>query len=201
MDSGKLSGFLTKVGLTWNTLLRLFYALCGWLVIGTSSLIVTPIGSTPIGVLRKSLDWLAVPSLFTFDMERWCCSHLVLLNLLGFIVIAVSVFSSFEVGRSNGWNGVFTSIEAPAFLLGLLLWLQSGFAGWFIIVIFLIAWVINAFGLGIVTDFRGRFRHVVIPSDDRLFYDLFVWPATMLAALLYPILVIIRLLFDGMPSK
>ena len=66
MDSGKLSGFLTKVGLTWNTLLRLFYALCGWLVIGT----FTPIGSTPIGVLRKSLDWLAVPSLFTFDVER-----------------------------------------------------------------------------------------------------------------------------------
>ena len=116
-------------------------------------------------------------------------------------MIAVSVFSSFEVGRSNGWNGVFTSIEAPAFLLGLLLWLQSGFAGWFIIVIFLVAWVINAFGLGIVADFRGRFRHVVVPSDNRLFYDLFVWPVTMFAALLYPILVIIRLLFDGMPSK
>lgn len=44
-----LKGLLPKIGFTWNTLLRLFYSLCGWLVVGTLIPITGASGHTPVG--------------------------------------------------------------------------------------------------------------------------------------------------------
>lgn len=180
---------------------------CGWLAIGTlcSRLDIGTFpfaglsGHTPIDVLRRFLDWLGATSAFTFSMERWCGSHTILLNALGFLVSAFSVYSSWKVGRSKGWSSVFVSIEVPAFMLSLSLWLQSGAPGWLIPGATLIAWLLSAHGLGIIIDWRNL-RHHNIPTDGGLFYDLFTWPITLFAALIYPLLVLVRLLFDGMPS-
>ena len=48
-----LKGLLPKIGFTWNTLLRLFYSLCGWLVVGTLIPITGASGHTPVGTLRR----------------------------------------------------------------------------------------------------------------------------------------------------
>lgn len=114
-----LKGLLPKIGFTWNTLLRLFYSLCGWLVIGTTPLVDAPAGSTPIGVLRRLLDRLGAPSSFTFGMEDWCGSHACLLTMSGLVVLAVSILATAAVASGGAWGEVFAGLEAPVFLFGL----------------------------------------------------------------------------------
>lgn len=194
MDSDKLSGFLTKVGLTWNTLLRLFYALCGWLVIGT----FTPIGSTPIGVLHRLLDWLDVPSEFTLDMGRWCGSHSVLLTASGFGVILISIVLSCMVVESGDRV---RGMEIPPFCFGLLLCLQAG-VGLRSTVVLAIAWVAcpisNQVRLSIqIWESCHRLAHLY----EGFLADLaFTWPKAISIILVYPLLVLVRL-FGGMPPN
>ena len=67
-----LKGLLPKIGFTWDTLLRLFYSPCGWLVIGTLIPVAGASGRTPVGTLRRLLGWFDMPSALTLGMERWC---------------------------------------------------------------------------------------------------------------------------------
>lgn len=89
-----LKGLLPKIGFTWNTLLRLFYSLCGWLVIGTLIPITGASGHTPVGTLRRLLDWLDMSSAFTLGMERWCEGHSMLLTAVGLGVMIISIVLS-----------------------------------------------------------------------------------------------------------
>ena len=194
MDSDKLSGFLTKVGLTWNTLLRLFYALCGWLVIGT----FTPIGSTPIGVLHRLLDWLDVPSEFTLDMGRWCGSHSVLLTASGFGVILISIVLSCMVVESGDRV---RGMEIPPFCFGLLLCLQAG-VGLRSTVVLAIAWVACALS-NHLTHSRplGEASHRRAQPNEGVLPDLAsTRPTAISRTLVYPLLVLVRL-FGGMPPN
>lgn len=105
-------GLLPKVGFTWDALLRLFYSLCGWLAIGTTIPIAGASEHTPIGVLRRLLDWLDAPSAFTLGMERWYDSHAVLLTVLGLGVMLISITLSCMVsGRHERVFGM----EIPPF--------------------------------------------------------------------------------------
>lgn len=193
-----LKGLLLKFGFTWNTLLRLFYSLCGWLVVGAIPFMDSPAGLTPIGVLRHAFDWLGAPSSFTSVMERWCNSHIDFLGVLGLIVIVVSIAAAAKVARSGS-----TSIEVPAFLFGLALWLQAGVSAWMCGAAVIIAWFFTAFMLGFFVELREWFKYhrIVIPFDDGMIFDFFAWPGTLFFALCYPLLTLVRLLFDGMPSR
>lgn len=116
----KLKDCLPEPKLTWDMLLRLFYSLCAWLVIGT--IVGMSDDHTPIGVLRRSLDWLEVPSAFTHGMEDWCAGHSVLLIGFGIGVIIVSLC------LSRGVDGLAKRVaggEIPPFCLGCLLFLMT----------------------------------------------------------------------------
>lgn len=194
--TNSLKGLLPKIGFTWNMLLRLFYSLCGWLAMGTLIPIAGASGHTPVGTLRRLLDWLDMPSAFTFDMERWCDSHSMLLTVFGFGVMLVSIMLSCMVfypdDRVSG-------MEIPPFCLGLLLYLQAGLGlssvGWIIV-----AWV------AVPIVYQVRLCVQVWESNHRraqlyegFLADLaFTWPVAMLLTLAYPLLMLVQLLFGGM---
>lgn len=198
-----LKGLLPKIGFTWNTLLRLFYSLCGWLVIGTLIPITGASGHTPVGTLRRLLDRLGAPSSFTFGMEDWCGSHACLLTMSGLVVLAVSILATAAVASGGAWGEVFAGLEAPVFLFGLSLLLQSGAPARLWGVCIVIAWASTAARLGFFAELPAWLRNLryVIPFDDEPISDFLVWPASLVFALFYPLLTLVRLLLDGMPSK
>lgn len=190
-----LKGLLPKIGFTWNTLLRLFYSLCGWLVIGTLIPITGASGHTPVGTLRRLLDWLDMPSAFTLGMERWCEGHSMLLTAVGLGVMIISIVLSCMVFHPDDRV---SGMEIPPFCLGLLLYFQAGFgpssAGWVIV-----AWVavpiVYQVRLGMqVWESHHRRAHLY----ENFLKDLaFTWPVAMLLTLAYPLLMLVRLLFGG----
>lgn len=190
-----LKGLLPKIGFTWNTLLRLFYSLCGWLVIGTLIPITGASGHTPVGTLRRLLDWLDMPSAFTLGMERWCDGHSMLLTAVGLGVMIISIVLSCMVFHPDDRV---SGMEIPPFCLGLLLYFQAGFgpssAGWVIV-----AWVavpiVYQVRLGMqVWESHHRLAHLY----ENFLKDLaFTWPVAMLLTLAYPLLMLVRLLFGG----
>lgn len=188
----KLKDCLPEPKLTWDMLLRLFYSLCAWLVIGT--IIGTIVGMsddhTPIGALRRSLDWLEVPSAFTHGMEDWCAGHSVLLIGFGIGVIIVSLW------LSRGIDGLAKRVagrEIPPFCLGFLLFLQSfgdkPFASWLWICLFLVLpWIIYTL------FFVCKKSHNT--SDD--WFDLIMtWPIAIFFTFLYPLVMVRWLLFGN----
>lgn len=190
-----LKGLLPKIGFTWNTLLRLFYSLCGWLVVGTLIPITGASGHTPVGTLRRLLDWLDMPSAFTLGMERWCDGHSMLLTAVGLGVMIISIVLSCMVFHPDDRV---SGMEIPPFCLGLLLYFQAGFgpssAGWVIV-----AWVavpiVYQVRLGMqVWESHHRLAHLY----EGFLMDLaFTWPVAMLLTLAYPLLMLVRLLFGG----
>lgn len=190
-----LKGLLPKIGFTWNTLLRLFYSLCGWLVVGTLIPITGASGHTPVGTLRRLLDWLDMPSAFTLGMERWCEGHSMLLTAVGLGVMIMSIVLSCMVFHPDDRV---SGMEIPPFWLGLLLYFQAGFgpssAGWVIV-----AWVavpiVYQVRLGMqVWESHHRLAHLY----ENFLKDLaFTWPVAMLLTLAYPLLMLVRLLFGG----
>lgn len=190
-----LKGLLPKIGFTWNTLLRLFYSLCGWLVVGTLIPITGASGHTPVGTLRRLLDWLDMPSAFTLGMERWCEGHSMLLTAVGLGVMIISIVLSCMVFHPDDRV---SGMEIPPFCLGLLLYFQAGFgpssAGWVIV-----AWVavpiVYQVRLGMqVWESQHRRAHLY----ENFLKDLaFTWPVAMLLTLAYPLLMLVRLLFGG----
>lgn len=190
-----LKGLLPKIGCTWNTLLRLFYSLCGWLVVGTLIPITGASGHTPVGTLRRLLDWLDMPSAFTLGMERWCEGHSMLLTAVGLGVMIISIVLSCMVFHPDDRV---SGMEIPPFCLGLLLYFQAGFgpssAGWVIV-----AWVavpiVYQVRLGMqVWESHHRRAHLY----ENFLKDLaFTWPVAMLLTLAYPLLMLVRLLFGG----
>ena len=197
MDSANtLEGLLPKIGFTWNMLLRLFYSLCGWLAMGKLIPIAGASGHPPVGTLRRLLDWLDMPSAFTFDMERWCDGHSMLLTVFGFGVMLVSIALSCMVVDSDDRV---SGMEIPPFCLGLLLYLQAGLGlssvGWIIV-----AWV----AVPIVYQVRlcvqvWESHHRLAQLYEGFLADLaFTWPAAILITLLYPLLMLVQLLFGGM---
>lgn len=190
-----LKGLLPKIGFTWNTLLRLFYSLCGWLVVGTLIPITGASGHTPVGTLRRLLDWLDMPSAFTLGMERWCDGHSMLLTAVGLGVMIISIVLSCMVFHPDDRV---SGMEIPPFWLGLLLYFQAGFgpssAGWVIV-----AWVavpiVYQVRLGMqVWESHHRLAHLY----ENFLKDLaFTWPVAMLLTLAYPLLMLVRLLFGG----
>lgn len=190
-----LKGLLPKIGFTWNTLLRLFYSLCGWLVVGTLIPITGASGHTPVGTLRRLLDWLDMPSAFTLGMERWCDGHSMLLTAVGLGVMIMSIVLSCMVFHPDDRV---SGMEIPPFWLGLLLYFQAGFgpssAGWVIV-----AWVavpiVYQVRLGMqVWESHHRLAHLY----EGFLMDLaFTWPVAMLLTLTYPLLMLVRLLFGG----
>lgn len=190
-----LKGLLPKIGFTWNTLLRLFYSLCGWLVVGTLIPITGASGHTPVGTLRRLLDWLDMPSAFTLGMERWCDGHSMLLTAVGLGVMIISIVLSCMVFHPDDRV---SGMEIPPFCLGLLLYFQAGFgpssAGWVIV-----AWVavpiVYQVRLGMqVWESHHRLAHLY----ENFLKDLaFTWPVAMLLTLAYPLLMLVRLLFGG----
>lgn len=190
-----LKGLLPKIGFTWNTLLRLFYSLCGWLVVGTLIPITGASGHTPVGTLRRLLDWLDMPSAFTLGMERWCEGHSMLLTAVGLGVMIISIVLSCMVFHPDDRV---SGMEIPPFCLGLLLYFQAGFgpssAGWVIV-----AWVavpiVYQVRLGMqVWESHHRRAHLY----ENFLKDLaFIWPVAMLLTLAYPLLMLVRLLFGG----
>lgn len=190
-----LKGLLPKIGFTWNTLLRLFYSLCGWLVVGTLIPITGASGHTPVGTLRRLLDWLDMPSAFTLGMERWCDGHSMLLTAVGLGVMIMSIVLSCMVFHPDDRV---SGMEIPPFCLGLLLYFQAGFgpssAGWVIV-----AWVavpiVYQVRLGMqVWESHHRLAHLY----EGFLMDLaFTWPVAMLLTLAYPLLMLVRLLFGG----
>ena len=190
-----LKGLLPKIGFTWNTLLRLFYSLCGWLVVGTLIPITGASGHTPVGTLRRLLDWLDMPSAFTLGMERWCEGHSMLLTAVGLGVMIISIVLSCMVFHPDDRV---SGMEIPPFCLGLLLYFQAGFgpssAGWVIV-----AWVavpiVYQVRLGMqVWESHHRRAHLY----EGFLMDLaFTWPVAMLLTLAYPLLMLVWLLFGG----
>lgn len=190
-----LKGLLPKIGFTWNTLLRLFYSLCGWLVVGTLIPITGASGHTPVGTLRRLLDWLDMPSAFTLGMERWCEGHSMLLTAVGLGVMIISIVLSCMVFHPDDRV---SGMEIPPFCLGLLLYFQAGFgpssAGWVIV-----AWV----AVPIVYQVRlgmqvWESHHRRARLYENFLKDLaFTWPVAMLLTLAYPLLMLVRLLFGG----
>ena len=190
-----LKGLLPKIGFTWNTLLRLFYSLCGWLVVGTLIPITGASGHTPVGTLRRLLDRLDMPSAFTLGMERWCEGHSMLLTAVGLGVMIMSIVLSCMVFHPDDRV---SGMEIPPFWLGLLLYFQAGFgpssAGWVIV-----AWVavpiVYQVRLGMqVWESHHRLAHLY----ENFLKDLaFTWPVAMLLTLAYPLLMLVRLLFGG----
>lgn len=190
-----LKGLLPKIGFTWNTLLRLFYSLCGWLVVGTLIPITGASGHTPVGTLRRLLDWLDMPSAFTLGMERWCEGHSMLLTAVGLGVMIISIVLSCMVFHPDDRV---SGMEIPPFCLGLLLYFHAGFgpssAGWVIV-----AWVavpiVYQVRLGMqVWESHHRRAHLY----ENFLKDLaFTWPVAMLLTLAYPLLMLVRLLFGG----
>lgn len=190
-----LKGLLPKIGFTWNTLLRLFYSLCGWLVVGTLIPITGASGHTPVGTLRRLLDWLDMPSAFTLGMERWCEGHSMLLTAVGLGVMIMSIVLSCMVFEPDDRV---SGMEIPPFCLGLLLYFQAGFgpssAGWVIV-----AWVavpiVYQVRLGMqVWESHHRRAHLY----EGFLMDLaFTWPVAMLLTLAYPLLMLVWLLFGG----
>ncbi|MGE8587231.1 hypothetical protein [Bifidobacterium catenulatum] len=190
-----LKGLLPKIGFTWDTLLRLFYSLCGWLVIGTLIPVAGASGRTPVGTLRRLLDWLDMPSAFTLGMERWCDGHSMLLAAVGLGVMLFSIVLSCMVFYPD--DRVF-GMEIPPFCLGLLLYLQAGFgssaAGWIVV-----AWVAVPIVYQVRLDMQiWESHHRLANLYEKFFMDLaFTWPEAMLITLLYPLLMLVRLLFGG----
>lgn len=190
-----LKDLLPKIGFTWNTPLRLFYSLCGWLVIGTLIPITGASGHTPVGTLRRLIDWLDMPSAFTLGMERWCDGHSMLLTAVGLGVMIISIVLSCMVFHPDDRV---SGMEIPPFCLGLLLYFQAGFgpssAGWVIV-----AWVavpiVYQVRLGMqVWESHHRLAHLY----EGFLMDLaFTWPVAMLLTLAYPLLMLVRLLFGG----
>lgn len=175
--------------------MALFYSLCGWLVVGTLIPITGASGHTPVGTLRRLLDWLDMPSAFTLGMERWCDGHSMLLAAVGFGVMIMSIVLSCMVFHPDDRV---SGMEIPPFCLGLLLYFQAGFgpssAGWVIV-----AWVavpiVYQVRLGMqVWESHHRRAHLY----ENFLKDLaFTWPVAMLLTLAYPLLMLVRLLFGG----
>lgn len=191
-----LKGLLPKIGFTWNTLLRLFYSLCGWLVIGMLIPITGASGHTPVGTLRRLLDWLDMPSAFTLGMERWCGGHSMLLAAVGLGVMIISIVLSCMVFEPDDRV---SGMEIPPFCLGLLLCLQAGADPFSTVFAITVAWVavpiVYQVRLGMqVWESHHRRAHLY----ENFLKDLaFTWPGAMLITLVYPLLMLVRLLFGG----
>lgn len=186
----ELKDCLPEPKLTWDMLLRLFYSLCAWLVIGT--IVGMSDDHTPIGVLRRSLDWLEVPSAFTHGMEDWCAGHSVLLEWFGIGVIIVSVCLSYGVDESDERV---TGREIPPFCLGFLLCLQSfgdkPSTSWSRICLFLVvAWIIY-------TLFFAFKKIFISNTSDSWFVLITTWPAAIGCTIVYPLVMVQQLLFGN----
>lgn len=189
-------GLLPKAGFTWDALLRLFYSLCGWLAIGTTIPIAGAPEHTPIGVLRRLLDWLDAPSAFTLGMERWYDSHAVLLTVLGLGVMLISItLSCMVIGRHERVFGM----EIPPFCLGLLLCLQAGVDTRSMLVYLAVAWIAGPLAIQACLSMQiHESSHRRAHLYEGFLSDLaFTWPQAILITLLYPLLVLVRLLFGG----
>lgn len=189
----ELKDCLPEPKLTWDMLLRLFYSLCAWLVIGT--IIGTIVGisddHTPIGVLRRSLDWLEVPSAFTHGMEDWYAGHSVLLGCFGIGVIIVSACLSCGV---DGLAKRAAGGEIPPFCLGFLLFLQSfgdkPSTSWsWICLRLVLAWIIY-FIFFVFKKFKSK-------TSDNWFDLIAPWPLAMFFTIVYPLVMVRWLLFGN----
>lgn len=186
----ELKDCLPEPKLTWDMLLRLFYSLCAWLVIGT--IVGISDDHTPIGVLRRSLDWLEVPSAFTHGMEDWYAGHSVLLGCFGIGVIIDSVRLSCGVDESAKRVA---GREIPPFCLGFLLCLQSfgdkPSTSWSWICLFLaLAWLIYALSFA----FKKKF---ISNTSDDLFDLIMTWPVAIFFTIVYPLVMVEWLLFGN----
>lgn len=186
----KLKDCLPEPKLTWDMLLRLFYSLCAWLVIGT--IVGMSDDHTPIGVLRRSLDWLEVPSAFTHGMEDWYAGHSVLLGGFGIGVIIFSVCLSYGVDESDERV---TGREIPPFCLGFLLCLQSfgdkSSTSWSRICLFLVlAWIIYTLSFA----FKKKFKSNI---SDSWFVLIMTWPEAIFFTIVYPLVMVQQLLFGN----
>lgn len=168
---------------SWNTLLRLMYALCGWLAL--FSICNHRQKISPLDILGRWLDWLGIPSEFCITWAKWSAEHATLLHWLAFGIVTVSIVALFQLHDVQEMHG---SIEITAILLALAIALQTDVSLACILGYIAIAWVSS-----IVSTH---------PQGAELFYGppmrYLVWPLTLMEALLFPILVLIRLLFDGM---
>lgn len=183
----ELKDCLPEPKLTWDMLLRLFYSLCAWLVIGT--IVGMSDNHTPIGVLRRSLDWLEVPSAFTHGMEDWYAGHSVLLRCFGIGVIFDSVRLAYGVDESAKR---IAGREIPLFCLGFLLLLQSfgDKSSTFWICIFLVgAWII--YTLSFV------FKKFKLNTSDEWFVLIMTWPEAIFFTIVYPLIMVEWLLFGN----
>lgn len=186
----KLKDCLPGPKLTWGMLLRLFCSLCAWLVIGT--IVGMSDDHTPIGVLRRSLDWLEVPSAFTHGMEDWYAGHSVLLGCFGIGVIIFSFCLSCGVDESSKRV---TGREIPPFCLGFLLFLQSfgdePSTSWFWICSFLVlAWIIYTLLFAFKKIFTSN-------TSDSWCVLIMTWPVAIGFTISYPLFMVWWLLFGN----
>lgn len=118
-------------------------------------------------------------------LARWSAEHATLLNWLALGIVIVSIGASFQLHDIQKMHG---SIEITAILLALAITWQNGVR------------------VGCIWGYIAIARVSSIvstqPHGDGLFCGTpmryIVWPLTLVEALLFPILMLIRLLFDGM---
>lgn len=203
---GTLKDMLPRKMISWNTLLRLMYALCGWLAIfSVYNQCNHRQNVSPLDILGKWLDWLGTSSEFCMTWARWSTEHATLLNGLALGIVVVSICKSFLLKDEKK---MVEGIEIPAFLLAVAIALQIGLGlDWFLssIVFAWIASIVSASLEGVelsnipIKSMLRRILQSIKPSD--MPEQCLVWPLTVLLALAFPILVLAQLLFDGMEDS
>lgn len=170
--------------ISWNTLLRLMYALCGWLAFfSVYNQCNHRQNVSPLDILGKWLDWLGTSSEFCMTWARWSTEHATLLQALALGIVVVSICKSFLLKDKKK---MVEGIEIPAFLLAVAIALQIGLGlDWFLSIV--IAWVAPIVSASQKDGFK--------PSN------ILIWPLTVLLALAFPTLVLFQLLFDGMEDS
>lgn len=175
---------LPRKMISWNTLLRLMYALCGWLAIfSVYNQCNHRQNVSPLDILGKWLDWLGTSSEFCMTWARWSTEHATLLKVFALGIVGVSICRSFLLKDKKK---MVEGIEIPAFLLAVAIALQIGLGlDWSLSIV--IVWVASIVSASQKDGFK--------PSD------ILIWPLTVLLALAFPILALAQLLFDGMEDS
>ena len=190
---GEIVGIAMKRTL-WDALLRLFYAICGLCSVASLICRLYGLDILPLDALRLSLDWLDAPSGFCNMVAPWCTSHRTLLIVIALVVALVSICAVVTLSLSDSVRlELLKAIEVPAILLALALMLQVRFP--------LIGVILSSLGIWIYSVFlvsANQNMNAIAAIFVTSFRCIHIWLGSLLLSLFYPVLFLIRLMFDGL---
>ena len=165
------------VGLSWKTIILCLGAVCGWLIVGGCIEKVAP-----LQFLDLSLRWLELPNIDVVSIEKYILNRAAAFQILAIILaLMVAVFAYFENMVGDLLTGTYGAVANIRLLLIIILDISWLF--WLCFVVLTIEmWIL---------------AYMKIGDDNYKILGVFVFSILLISTLLYPLLLLARILFPS----